>query len=193
MFEPGQRRHPSDQEIAALIDFGANWLVLGGNAAHGVRDHRICQGQPIIGPRVETVRRPAEFRQCLVKQPASKVACEGPTSSVGTGHAWREADDQQGCVLIAKAGDGAVEPIRVLSRDIVAIGRETRAQPAVSRRFSGNHADLALGGDFDFVREEFFLTFPRWTRWAANDIFQLFQLNEVVGLAAKFVSNHRRL
>ena len=116
---------------AAIIYLGPHRLVLWRHAAHRIGYHAIFQPQPVIYVLVVSAFGKAEFIQRRIQQIAGPIAGERSAGTVGTGHARREADNQQFRVGVAKARHGRVKPIRLGGAGFIAIGGEARADLAV--------------------------------------------------------------
>ena len=83
----------SIEELPAAFDLTAGWLVLRGNASHGVCDHAADQAEGVRLREVMLSLGEACLEQRGVEKVTSKVAPEGPSRAVRTLESGREAHD----------------------------------------------------------------------------------------------------
>jgi hypothetical protein len=72
------------------------------SAAHGIRDHAIGQGQPIVGPGLVAALGETGLQESLEQQYAGMVAGKGASRPVRTGPSGGEAQDQKARPGVAK-------------------------------------------------------------------------------------------
>src|SRR6202453_5350969 len=109
--EPRQRRDCRREIATAGSDFLWAGLVLWRNAAHGVDDRAVDEGQAVIRPTIVDARGEAELDQRRIKKLARVVAREGTPRPVAPAQSPRQADDRQGGVGFAKGWNWRIPPV----------------------------------------------------------------------------------
>lgn len=125
------------QKWAAGADLGRARLILWRNAAHGVDDDRASQFQPVIGHCPISAIGKAEFDQRFVKQRTGIIARKRTAGPIRTLKPRREADNCQPRIIVAEAGNGSVEPLRMKTPLLFTKIRQPRAKGAIPRRLAG--------------------------------------------------------
>ena len=130
------------QKSPAGIDFRSDRFVVWRKASNGICDPCFPQRQIVLCIIVIMPGSKAIRDQHLKEKPASRITCEGSSSSIGTAKTGSKSDNEQAGVEGAKCRDRTVMPVWMVYPACCAKFSQAWAKSAIWLWFTGGLAQI---------------------------------------------------